>query len=337
VSRTKIVIVTPALADANNGNWQTARRWARFLSHDYRVRVALDWQAGDEALMIALHARRSAPSIARWRAVHPQGPLLLVLTGTDLYRDILSDEAAQRAVAQADRLAVLNQLGARALPTAVQAKAVVLLQSCASRRATVKTQRHLRVVMVGHLRDEKSPQTYFAAVRRLAHRRDILFDQIGGGLDPTLAEQAGALAATAPQYRWLGALSHRKARARIGNAHVLVNASRMEGGANVLIEAMRSGTPVIASRIDGNVGLLGEDYGGYFPVDDAAALSALIERARDEAAMLPGLRAQCEARASLFDPARESGALRSTLASMLRRSGPRSGCPAVLQSDEVRA
>ena len=114
--RSSIVIVTPALADANNGNWQTARRWARLLSAAYRVRLAARWDAGDEALMIALHARRSAASVAAWRAAHPARPLLLVLTGTDLYRDIEHDAAAQRSLALADRLVVLNALGPQRLP-----------------------------------------------------------------------------------------------------------------------------------------------------------------------------------------------------------------------------
>jgi hypothetical protein len=99
-----IVIVTPALAEANNGNWQTAHRWVRMLSPAYRVSLATSWSAGEEALMIALHARRSAASIARWRAAHPSTPLILVLTGTDLYRDILDDAAAQSSLRKADRL-----------------------------------------------------------------------------------------------------------------------------------------------------------------------------------------------------------------------------------------
>ncbi|MFP5405229.1 MAG: selenoneine biosynthesis selenosugar synthase SenB [Gammaproteobacteria bacterium] len=317
MSRAQIVIVTPALADSNNGNWRTARRWASFLAARYRIRLTQDWQGGDEALMIALHARRSAGSIAAWRAQHPQRPLLLVLTGTDLYRDIAVDLPAQRSLALADRIVVLNEEGARALPAGLRERAVVVLQSCPARSPAIKTGRRLRALMVGHLRTEKAPGTYFEAVRRLAHRADIVFDHVGGALDPALAAEACALAATAPRYRWLGAVSHAATRARIRRAHVLVHPSRMEGGAQVVIEAVRSGTPVIASRIDGNVGLLGEDYDGYFPVDDARELAAMLERARDEAAMLPALQAQCDARAALFDPARESEALRSLVASML--------------------
>jgi putative glycosyltransferase (TIGR04348 family) len=323
VQRLNIVIVTPALADANNGNWQTARRWAHMLSSAYRVRLAANWDgdpAGDEALMIALHARRSAVAMENWRRQRPDAPLVLVLTGTDLYRDIDSDASAQASLANADRLVVLNQCGAASLPETSRAKARVVLQSCTSRQTLAKTGAHLRALMVGHLREEKSPQTYFDAARLLADRTDILLDHAGAALDPTLGEQARALMAEQPRYRWLGGLSHAQARRRIQQAHVLVHPSRMEGGAHVVIEAVRSGTPVAASRIDGNVGLLGEDYAGYFPAGDAAALATLLRRLRDEPAMLAGLQQQCSARESLFDPQHESAALHTLVDELLNQT-----------------
>ncbi len=315
--RSDIVIVTPALADANNGNWQTAQRWARMLAGAYRVRLAAGWAQGDETLMIALHARRSAASVAAWRAAWPHAPLVVVLTGTDLYHDIAADTAAQASLHSADRLIVLNQLGARALPAALRPKARTLLQSCAARTPLPKTTRHLRALMVGHLREEKSPRTYFEAARRLLHRPDILLDHAGAALDPALGAEAAALMTTCASYRWLGGLPHGAARRRIQAAHVLVHPSRIEGGAHVVIEALRSGTPVLASRIDGNVGLLGEDYGGYFPVGDAAALAALLQRVRDTPAMLAHLQQQCSERAALFDPERESAGLHALLADLL--------------------
>jgi putative glycosyltransferase (TIGR04348 family) len=319
VNRLEIVIVTPALVDANNGNWQTARRWARMLSAAYRVRLAAAWEFGDEALMIALHARRSAASVANWKALRPGAPLVVVLTGTDLYRDIASDIAAQSSLQSADQLVVLNQLGARALPGALRPKSRVVLQSCAACRNLAKTSRHLRALMVGHLREEKSPRTYFDAVRRLEHRPDILLDHAGAALDPALGSEALALMAACPRYRWLGALSHSEARKRIQAAHVLAHPSRMEGGAHVVIEAVRCGTPVLASRIDGNVGLLGDDYDGYFPAGDDQALATLLERTRDEPAMLLHLQQQCSARSELFDPVRESASLQALVAKLLTR------------------
>ena len=314
MDRPSLVIVTPALAAANNGNWQTARRWAQMLAADYRVRVAAEWQQGDEQLMVALHARRSAASVMRWRSVHPHRPLVLVLTGTDLYRDIAVDSAAQNSLQLADRLVVLNELGLQRLPPGLRAKGVVCLQSTPARQRLDKTPRHLRALMVGHLREEKSPQTYFEAAVRLAARSDILLDHVGAGLDEALAAEARALAQQQPRYRWLGALPHAATRRRIQAAHVLVHASRMEGGAHVVTEAITSGTPVLASRIDGNVGLLGADYGGYFPWGDAQALAALLQRCRDDAAMLPALRAQCALRAARFEPRLE----RQTLLDLLR-------------------
>jgi putative glycosyltransferase (TIGR04348 family) len=312
-----IVIVTPALAEANNGNWQTADRWARMLCKEYCVRLASQWDGGDEDLMIALHARRSAGSVARWRTQRAAAPLVLVLTGTDLYRDIAADASAQASLQHADRLVVLNEVGALALPEALRFKARVLLQSSTARQRLPKSERHLRAVMVGHLRPEKAPQTFFEAARLLDGRSDILLDHIGAPLCTALGDEATALMRACPRYRWLGEMAHAAARRRIQAAHVLVHPSRMEGGAHVVIEALRSGTPVLASRIDGNVGLLGPDYDGYFAADDAPALAAMLARLRDEPAMLSHLRSQCDARAPLFAPAQEHAALHALIAQSL--------------------
>lgn len=311
-----LCLVTPALAAANNGNWQTASRWARMLAADYRVRLVAEWTAEDGAhddALLALHARRSAASVAAFAAARLGRPLLLALTGTDLYRDIQVDARAQRSLALAQRLIVLHERAVDDLPAAHRAKAVVCFQSSAARRTLPKSGRHLRALMVGHLRHEKAPQLLFDAARRLAPRADIRIDHIGAALDPALGRAAQACAAACPHYRWLGALPHRAVLGHIQRAHLLVSSSRMEGGAQVVIEAVRSGTPVLASAIPGHLGLLGPGYGGLFPDGDAAALAALLLRARDDPAMLPALRAQCDARAPLFDPARERATLRRTV------------------------
>ena len=322
-----LVIVTPALAAANNGNWRTAQRWAHMLSDHYRVRLAQAWSGGSEDLMIALHARRSAASVQAWRAAR-RGPLALVLTGTDLYGDIQHDAAAQRSLALADRLVVLNELGLQSLPAEFHHKASVCLQSTPQRQTQVKTTRHLRALMVGHLREEKSPQTYFEAARLLAARTDILLDHIGGGLDEALAAEARMLMQGQPRYRWLGSLPHKAARARIQAAHVLVHASRVEGGAHVVTEAITSGTPVLVSRIDGNLGLVGVDYSGTFAWGDAEGLAALLRRCRDDAAMLLALRAQCATRATLFEPERERQTLLALLNALRRtHTGEPRECP----------
>jgi putative glycosyltransferase (TIGR04348 family) len=318
VRKPSIGIVTPARRSSNNGNWQTAWRWSRLLAERYHLQVLERWSGEPVDLLIALHARRSADSIRAWHDAQ-RGPLVLVLTGTDLYRDIHTDAAAQESLQRADRLVVLQELGPQQLPAALRERCTVCFQSCAARQTVAKTDRHLRAVMVGHLRDEKSPETYFEAARLVATRDDIVLDHIGAPLDAALGRDAARLAREQPRYRWLGALDHAATRRRIQHAHVLVHCSRIEGGAHVIAEAVRAGTPVIASRIDGNVGMLGADYAGYFRWGDARALAALLQRARDEPDMLRTLLRQCRRRAPLFDPKRE----RATLLTMLNALLPR--------------
>jgi putative glycosyltransferase (TIGR04348 family) len=318
--RLSLGIVTPAVKTSNNGNWQTAWRWSRLLAQHYQVLVSDAWRGEPVDVLLALHARRSAESIRAWHDAQ-RGPLVLVMTGTDLYRDIDGDASAQTSLTLADHIVVLQELGVLRLPPPLRARCTVCFQSCAARKPVHKTGRHLRALMVGHLRDEKSPETYFEAARLLAERDDIVLDHIGAPLDPALGEQAARLAREQPRYRWLGALDHGTTRRRIQHAHVLVHASRMEGGAHVIAEALRSGTPVIASRIDGNVGMLGADYGGYFDWGDARGLAALLQQARDEPDMLRRLMRQCRARAALFQPQHERAVLLRMLRGLLARRG----------------
>ena len=323
MKKPSLCIVTPALADANNGNWQTARRWAHLLRGDYGVRLAKEWpdtKNTDDGtdILLALHARRSAASVAAWAQAHPDRPLLLALTGTDLYRDIQTDASAQRSLALAHRLIVLQELGPEALPEALRSKCRVVFQSSTRRQTLVKTAEHLRALAVGHLRDEKSPRTLFAAARLIRPDEGIFIDHIGNALDPALADEARATQRDCPHYRWLGGLPHETTRRRIQRAHLLVHPSRMEGGAHVIMEAALCGTPVLASRMDGNVGMLGAGYGGYFPTGDAAALAALLRACRRDIARsgdtLAALQAQCAVRAPLFEPAAEQAALLQALA-----------------------
>jgi putative glycosyltransferase (TIGR04348 family) len=318
MKKQSIVIVGPARADANNGNWQTASRWQRMLASMYRTRIVRDWPddaAEDDAAMIALHARRSAASIDAWHNAHSGRGLAVVLTGTDLYRDIRSDRSAQRSLDEAQCLVVLQEQGPQALPARLRGKARVIFQSTTQRAALTKTRAHLRAVMVGHLREEKSPETLFEAARILSGEPDIFIDHIGAPLDPALGKAARATMAACPNYRWLGNLPHEIVRRRIQRAHVLVHTSRMEGGAHVIMEAVCSGTPVLASRIDGNVGMLGEGYSGYFEQGNAEALAAWLMRCRDDLhgarrkGTLEALSRQCRARQRLFSPETERTAL----------------------------
>lgn len=258
--------------------------------------------------MIALHARRSAASIQAWAEAFPDKLLIVVLTGTDLYRDIHTDADARRSLALATHLVVLQEAGLAELPEAWRGKARVIYQSAPALKPARKSTHTFRALMVGHLREEKDPLTYMqAALKTVAGHWNapIHFDQIGQALAPNFAEAARATAQQNPRYRWLGGLPRAATRQRIKRAHVLVNCSRMEGGAQVILEAIQSGTPVLASRISGNIGMLGSDYAGYFTPGDDEELAALVQRCAAEPDFLAGLQSQCRARAYLFAPEQE--------------------------------
>ncbi len=294
------------------------------LKEHYEVRMVKSWPDAsdrgihdDTDILLALHARRSASSIDAWTKAFPNKPLVVALTGTDLYRDIHTDADAQRSLQQAARLIVLQDEGLKELPESLRSKTSVVLQSSTHRKTLIKPTRHLRAVMVGHLRDEKWPQTLYEAAQILRPDEGIRIDHIGRAIDPALGEAAERTQAACPHYRWLGHLSHGESRKRIQRAHVLVHTSRMEGGAHVIMEAVQSGTPVLASRVSGNIGMLGADYGGYFPPGDAVALVGLLRQCKEglsrPGGMLARLGAQCALRAPLFEPAHEQAALLAAL------------------------
>lgn len=314
MKRAAVAIITPALADANNGNWRTAARWHAFLRGPFRVEVRTDWHVQDgfagrpgrPDAMIALHARRSAGAIARFAAAG--GPVAVVLTGTDLYRDIVHDEDAQRSLQLARRLVCLQERGPDALPAVLHDRVDVIYQSAPALAPLSPRRRTWDLLLVGHLRAEKDPMT---AVRALACLPDprLRLVHVGDARDAALGAALAEAAAADPRIERRGALSHPRTRSLIRRGRLLLLPSLMEGGANVLIEAVNSGVPVLASRIAGSVGMLGTDYDGYFEVGDHAALAALIARCQDEPAFVDRLRSQCAARAPRFAPERERAAV----------------------------
>ncbi len=299
----QVLIVSPATARENNGNWQTASRWASMLGTHHHVAIADTFRHADPDLLIALHARRSADAITSFARTWPARPVVVVLTGTDLYRDLATSPEARASLELATRIVLLQAAGLALLPAHLQHKARVIYQSAPAiapppPRAARTTH---DISMIGHLRAEKDPATFMLASALVTSPSARLL-HIGRALDPALAEAATATQVATPRYHWLGEQPHEATRAHLAASHAMVLCSLMEGGANVIIEAVTSGVPVLASDISGNRGMLGEDYAGYFPVGDARGLAALIDRSIDDPHFDSHLRAQCAARATLFAP-----------------------------------
>ncbi len=316
----RIVIVTPYGSEANNGNWRTAHRWQDLLSGRFDSIVQSDWPAEDQsdaALLIALHARRSAAAIRHFREAHPLRPIVLVMTGTDLYHDLADNSEAQASLRLADAVIVLQDDAVQYLPREHRRKTHIVYQSARALVPAKKPRGKINAVVVGHLREEKSPQTIFDAVGELEDATPIHILHIGNGLEPALAARAEALSRESPHYHWAGALAHGLTRSAIKRSHLLIHPSILEGGANVIVEAIQSGTAVLASEMSGNIGMLGKDYPGYFPVGDHRALAQLLKRCAEEPNFLTRLGVACRARAHHFLPETERNSLVKILSTLL--------------------
>jgi putative glycosyltransferase (TIGR04348 family) len=314
-----IIIVTPAGAGTRTGNRHTAQRWARLLrALGHRVRVCVEWQGQSADLLLALHARRSHASIEAFRRAYPDRALVVVLTGTDLYRDLPHSREARRSLALATRIVVLQDEARRMLAPALRRKAHVVYQSSDAHAGRALPRDRFRIAVVGHLREEKDPFRAVAALTRLPPRPRIELVQVGDALTPEMARAAHAWMRREPRYRWLGGRAHAAALGWIARSQLLVVSSLMEGGANVICEAARIGTPVIASRISGNIGMLGRGYPGFFAVGDSAALARRIARVAREPRALGRLAAALRARRARFTPRAEQAALASVLGAALR-------------------
>jgi putative glycosyltransferase (TIGR04348 family) len=301
----KIALVTPAGPGTRSGNRHTALRWAAFLRKaGHRVSVAVQWSGDAADAMLALHARRSHSSI---KAFPRERPLVVALTGTDVYRDIHKSAQAQESLELAHRLIVLQPKAAEELPPRLRKKVRVVVQSASTTLTHRPVKGRFRVCVIGHLRAEKDPLRTLLALRHLPDEIPVEAVQLGAALDPTLGTQAKA--ARDSRYRWLGSVPHARALRWLASSHAMVISSRMEGGANVVCEALRIGVPVLASHISGNIGLLGASYGGYFPVGDERALARLMERAASDARFYRRLKTQIAKLRSSVAPQSEARAL----------------------------
>ena len=305
-----IQLVTPAPLTINNGNKITALRWATILKklgHRVRVRQIYDGKTCDA--LIALHALRSAESIRRFHEAHPAKPLIVVLTGTDVYRDIHQNKESQQSLEFATRLVALQKLALLELPTRFRGKTKVIYQSAEQLPGIPKRHKdRFEVCVIGHLRDEKDPLRTAMAVRDLPRQSRIVVTQVGLALDKGIEKEVKAEVKRNSRYRWLGQLSPRKTRALLAQSKLVTITSKMEGSSNVLSEALVSGVPVIASKISGLMGTLGKRFAGYFPVGDTKTLRRLLLRAESDREFYRLLKRQCRSLAHIVKPKKELAA-----------------------------
>ncbi len=259
--------------------------------------------------MIALHAWRSADAIAAFARRFPQRPLIVAITGTDAYRFIRSDpEQTLRSIQLADRLVGLHDRIALALPPRQRDKVTVIYQSAEPVKRRDPYRRFFHVSVIGHLRAEKDPLRPALAVRILPADSRVRVHQYGMAHGPEWAERAEIEMRTNARYHWHGELARHQIRKVYRRTNLLVLPSLMEGGANVISEAVAAGVPVVASDIPGSMGLLGDGYPGYYPTGDEQALADLLQRTASDPAFYEALTDWCRSLQPRFSPAAERAA-----------------------------
>ena len=294
----------------------TAQRYARiFRTLGYRCRIAPAYGGEDAACLVALHACKSAKSVLAYRSAYPQRRIILVLTGTDVYRDIRRSASAVRAMEAADVIVTLQPEAARELSPRLRRKVRSVIQSAPLRRHGPRRPGGvLRVCVLGHLRAEKDPMRAAYALRTLPSEARIRIVHAGGALSPVYERATAREARRNVRYTYLGEIPRGRALALLAKSDLLVQSSRMEGGANTVCEAIACGTPVLASRIPGNTGILGRRYPGLYEPGDTQGLARLLIRAERDPAFYERLQAACELLRPLVDPQRELRAWRELLA-----------------------
>ena len=324
-----IILITPPGPSTRTGNAVAALRWARILRRlGQRVTVAPDYADEPVAAMVAIHAWRSAEAVHRFKLRYPQRPLIIQLSGTDIYHYINEDPAPTvRSMELADRLVALNSLAWRVVPKRFRNKLRVIFQSAP--KPSVHRQpsrRRVEVSVIGHLRDVKDPFRAAEAARLLPPTSRIRIVHIGRAYSAEWAAKATSEMAANPRYLWCDDVPRAVVQKLLQRSHAMVLSSLSEGGANVISEAIVAGVPILASRMDGNVGLLGADYPGYFPVGDTKALARLLQRIEGDRRFVAMLRRGITRRAPLFRPEREIAAWRQLLAELSAQSGSAFTC-----------
>ena len=311
----KIALVTPAAPRSRAGNRATATRWSRLLREaGHQVEVLEQWGTDDPAfdLMIALHAWRSASSIETFAQRFAQRPLIVVLTGTDIYRfQHTHPDVTRASLDYASALIGLHHHVAHDIPRAYHDILHTVYQSAQPLPPSYSgpTTRHCTICVVGHLREEKDSLRAAEAARLLPADSRIRIIQAGRAHTPEWAAAAQAEMRDNVRYTWRGEVSPTAIRRLYARSRAMVMSSVMEGGANVVSEACVAGLPVLASDIPGNTGLLGQDYPALFPAGDSAALAALMRRVEQDPAFHAALVDWCLALAPRHTPAAEQAAL----------------------------
>jgi putative glycosyltransferase (TIGR04348 family) len=314
-----IEIVTPAPPGSLHGNRITALRWQSFLKklgHEVEISTRLSGKSTD--VLIALHAYRSHTSIVQFRKLYPHRPIILIMTGTDLYRDMPSHPEVLKSMEMSDAIVILQSAALAMIPKHLQEKTDTIYQSTKSVKRKALLKKSFLISVIGHLRPEKDPFCTPESLKHLRPESKIQVLHLGKAMSLEMKSLAKAYNKELKNYQWLDELSHSETLQQLSRSHLMVISSLMEGGAHVVTEAIAIGVPVIASDIPGNRGLLGDDYPGYYPVGDAKALALMLQKAEFEPSFYKSLEAHIKKRKKYVQPEFELNSIKAVLNRLIK-------------------
>ncbi len=306
----EVLIVYPEKADVVTGNSCSAEQWGEVLlalGHEVVIGGSCGHRQAD--LLIALNAEKMQPEIAAFSCSNPGSKIVVIMTGTDIYPALSG--LSLESIRIADRLVALQGKAIRQVPDEFHDKVRIIVQgvtpSGSGAKGAIKGDT-FNVAIVANLREVKDPFRAAAAVKLMPMDSRILIRHAGFSLDTGAGEHARRESSENPRYEWIGGLSPAAARKLISESDILLVTSSNEGAGRVVGEAITDDTPVIATRVAGITGLVGDDYGGLFPVGDTTALAALLTRAESEQGFLEELSRSCREIAPVFEPVKELAA-----------------------------
>src|SRR5262249_2561932 len=164
----------------------------------------------------------------RFHQAYPNKPLIVALTGTDLYGDLPGNAEARHSLELATRIVVLQEAARHQLDDAARAKTWIIYQSAeppAYREAP--KQDLFEVCILSHRREVKDPLRAAFAARSLAAQSRIRIIHAGRVLEPAWEETARAEERVNPRYRWIGEQPHDAAMQLLARSRALVLSSVM--------------------------------------------------------------------------------------------------------------
>ena len=261
----KICVASPYPLTDLKGNSVSTKRIVGILNESgYQARGSHGFDGESADVLISLHSYKGTQAVDDFRRQFPGGKVIVLITGTDLYVD-LPEGRGISTLEKADVIVLPYEEARGEILKDFEDKLYVVPSSLTIPEIEATPQSDQFVItIVGHLRPVKRPFLTIEAVAAHPEWGNIEVRQLGEALDEKSADTACDWEEKDTRYQWLGALPREESLAICAGSSLTVNSSRSEAAANAVLEAMTLGVPILASRIEGNIGLLGVDYPGYF-------------------------------------------------------------------------